>query len=401
LNEQTLQDLQNLRNRKKSADQRSEWALSNVGILAAESQRVAEVAHNSANILQDLDREFESQTALTSTDVAFLLFATALQCVRWAFVTKFADKISHDEADKQVGKKSHDLLYRSKELYNPPLQEIIVNPVPFDAMVGSTDFDLGLSGRNHRYKTLGHDPILGWLFGTANIATATLTAWDFSSYHIKSGELNGRTYKEMIKEQASTAEVMLYSKEKLLNEGLEGKKIIASSLIKEAIHLRSDLPSYKSLPLPIIQAFDPKLAEQLATYGLDTANVLTVGKQATFAILINAIITMLHSLCYNPEKDGDKRLYHVRSRRIVTYSNLISSFSNVLWVALAKDFNRLDIGGIAVTVFRLISDGVFIRKLKQEFVEENFLKMVRGEELLLTDEDLAENIENTIQQLDL
>lgn len=43
-------------------------------------------------------------------------------------------------------------------------------------MFGSKDFDLGIgSGFTHRAKTLGHDHILGWIFGTMNIATSTIT----------------------------------------------------------------------------------------------------------------------------------------------------------------------------------------------------------------------------------
>ena len=36
----------------------------------------------------------------------------------------------------------------------------------------------------HRVTAIGHDPILGLIFGTANIATATLTNNRFQSYHI-------------------------------------------------------------------------------------------------------------------------------------------------------------------------------------------------------------------------
>ena len=35
-------------------------------------------------------------------------------------------------------------------------------------------FDDGGRG-NHRVHTLGHDPILGWIFGTGNIMTCTIT----------------------------------------------------------------------------------------------------------------------------------------------------------------------------------------------------------------------------------
>ncbi len=57
-------------------------------------------------------------------------------------------------------------------------------PVPYDAMEGtrrivipgvSTD-EKNLYGGNHHSATMGHDPILGYLFGTMNIMTRTITA---------------------------------------------------------------------------------------------------------------------------------------------------------------------------------------------------------------------------------
>ena len=37
-----------------------------------------------------------------------------------------------------------------------------------------------MGGRYHRMYTLGHDPILGWIFGTANILTDCIT---FNNFH--------------------------------------------------------------------------------------------------------------------------------------------------------------------------------------------------------------------------
>lgn len=36
----------------------------------------------------------------------------------------------------------------------------------------------------HRVTAIGHDPLLGLIFGTANIATSTLTNAHFDSFHI-------------------------------------------------------------------------------------------------------------------------------------------------------------------------------------------------------------------------
>ena len=105
------------------------------------------------------------------------------------------------------------------------------------------------------------------------------------------------------------------------------------SLAKEYVHLKSDISTPHSLPIPAISLHDPELAKKLADYGFDAANIKTVGKQASYSMLINFIIAMIHRLLYNEEKDGDIKLYEVRTRKILLYSNLIATVSNVLYVA--------------------------------------------------------------------
>ena len=56
--------------------------LHNMQTIADESIRVAEVSHNSHQISEDLDAEFESQTGLRGNDVKFLFAAVGLQLAR-------------------------------------------------------------------------------------------------------------------------------------------------------------------------------------------------------------------------------------------------------------------------------------------------------------------------------
>ncbi len=67
----------------------------------------------------------------------------------------------------------------------------------------------------HRITAIGHDPLLGYVFGPANIATATLTNYLLQSFHIATGERG-----DYFRNHARTSLVLLRTKEKLLNEGL-------------------------------------------------------------------------------------------------------------------------------------------------------------------------------------
>lgn len=363
--------------------------------IADEYRRVEKTYSNVSVILNDIDRQFESATKLDKLDITFLFFATALQCVRQYFLTPFRDRLTDKEAANATKGHEKESSNRVHRYYNPNLEEIITNPVPFDAIYGGKDFDLGLSGNSHRAKTLGHDPILGWIFGTANIATSTMTTWNFQSYHIKTGMDALNRHRDQISTHADTAKVFSYTFDKILNQGMEGKEKIGASLIKEAIHLKSDVGSVNSLPIPLVSsAISPEFALKLADYGFDAANIIDVGKQATFAILINFFISMIHALCYDEAKHGSQILYQVKTRKILSYSNLIATASNIIAVAVTeviaattgnadlarKGLKYFDIGGLLVTCQRLISDHKFIKQVKLEFMEKEWYNAVYGEE---------------------
>jgi hypothetical protein len=169
------------------------------------------------------------------------------------------------------------------------------NPVPFDQTRGITGMGRAFE---HRAKTSGHDPILGYIFGTANIATSILTAWEaafkLQSFHI---QYDGASIlKPTRTNYADTGKIFHYAKERLLNEGEEGKIIMAVSLFREAMHLKSDVNSKVSLPLPLVSSISTDFAKTLARYGFDIANIKNVGRQATYAMLINYVIALIHRL---------------------------------------------------------------------------------------------------------
>lgn len=265
---------------------------------------------------------------------------------------------------------------RKHQYYKPSLTEIITNPVPYDASDGAGEYDAlkGFGKLDHRGATPGHDPILGFIFGTANIATSTLTNWRMESYHVTTGR------RDMLSARAKTSLVFSYTFEKLLHEGIEGKQKIGLATAKEYIHLKSDVNSKHSLPLPVISMISPKFAGELAHIGLDMANVKKVGQQALYATLINSTVSIIHSLLYDENREVSHRLYQVRTRKILSYSNLIASASNIVVSACTQDIKKLDIGGLAVTLFRFISDTKFINDVKQEFLREEFYDRIVGTE---------------------
>ncbi len=313
--------------------------------------------------------EFKRQTQLSNSDIGFLFLATALQVARQYLLTNFKERLNDQEAAKKTKGKKKEKSNRRHRYYNPSLEEIVSSPVPFDAITGSNAVLKGGGKLGHRSTTLGHDPILGLVFGTANIATSTLTDFRFKSYHIMTKMLKNGETRDAFGVKAKTHKVFEYTANKLLREGIDGKTKLAASLCKEVIHLRSDVHSKNSLPIPFISAYDPKLASELAKYNIDMENVITVGKQATVSILINWIISALHQLLYDPIKHSDKRIYEFRTRKIILYSNTIASTSNLIYSIWSNKWNKFDLGGLMVTLYKIARNEKFIREIMHEFVD--------------------------------
>jgi len=96
------------------------------------------------------------------------------------------------------------------------------------------------------------------------------------------------------------------------------------------------------------------------------------------AALINQLIATLHHLLYSEKQDGSKKMYEVRTRKILSYSNILATGSNSLLASFSKDLSKLDVGGLVNTLHRLISDYDFIQSIKRDFLKDEIYKTVIG-----------------------
>lgn len=337
-------------------------------IIVPEAIHAADVAHNIDAIITESDDNFKRETALTKKDWAFLGLCVGFQLVRQYFLTSFEERLSDQEAAKLTSGHEKEKSNRIHRLYHPSLEEIITNPVPFDAMMGSKKFNANLSGKTHRYIP-GHDPILGYLIGTMNILTSTVTGFDSQSYHVKTGFDKLDRARDCLHSKADNRKILSYTKRRIFDEGPEGLSAFAAALIKEHVHLKSDLKTSESLPVPIVSSIDVELAKTLSSYGFDMLNIQTVGKQALGSVVINLVISMLHRLMM-PNNENIE-LYKARTKKIITYSNSIASASNIAYASLTKNWNKLDIGGSLVTIYNIITTSNFLTDIQLSMRYEN------------------------------
>ena len=314
---------------------------------------------------REIDEAFERKTGLRKTDIAFMGTALALQCVRQYVVDPWLkNRRKGSTKNDESGEKKH----ADKGWYYVPTENIMINRVPFDAQNYNHSNDETIAGflkgaKDHRYVTLGHDPLLGWIFGTANILTSTLTRYDLKSAHVKYDPISKQNVIHSRANNARIADAVIDR----WNSGLkDGKLAVVLALFREGKHLYSDLRTTDSIPIPgIMTGISPAFAEELLSYGIDTASV---GTEVSLSILINWLIAVLHRLSFTDNSD-DKKANEVRTRKVLLYSNFIASSSNIIASYISKNLKLLDVGGILVTITRIISDVGFICKVKDEFVQ--------------------------------
>lgn len=352
---------------RTSIDIRTSQLEDHLAQIQDEYSRVVQLSGQAGYILDNIDREFKEKTKLAAKDIVLLFLCTALQCARQYLLTGNSFRITSTQGDKLM----EDTFGNVK----PEWKDVLFQSVPYDAIkTGAHISDTELSGTTHRYRTLGHDPVLGWIFGTANIMTNSLTKYNFETYQV-SNNMIIRHYPSGVAGMLGRA--VVYTKEE--------PKLLAASVARQAIHFGSDMFTKQGLPVPFIMTVNNDLAkDMLSKWHIDSWAIL---RSSGLAALINQLIFCIHSLFYNEDKDGPRSMYEVRTRKILSFSNALATGSNVLVTVLTRDVSKLDVGGMLVTLYRLVSDYKFIHEVKRDFLQQEFHKMVVGEKYNFMEED--------------
>lgn len=352
----TVNGLKDLAAEQKENSQRLD---NQIGQVLDEQKRVTTIYQAPNIVIEDVDKEFKAKTRLQDSDIAFLFICTALQCARQYLLSNDKLRLTAVEGDA--------LIEKALSPVTPPgWEDVLFQSVPYDAIrTGNHIIDTGIAGTTHRYRTLGHDPVLGWIFGTANIMTSSLTKTDFVSYQVSNNTII-RHYPR------GTAGVL----DKTIQYAQKDPKLLAASVARQAIHYGSDYFTKQGLPIPLIATANNDLAKRMITKG--HIDMWSVTRGTILAALINQLIMLAHRLFYDESKDGPVSLFEVRTRKILSYSNALSTGSNIVVSACTKNLNLLDVGGAIETLHRFVADAKFIHDIKRDFLKNELYKTVVG-----------------------
>ena len=203
------------------------------------------------------------------------------------------DRLAHnDKSIEKEHRRANDEFKEKHEKHGHGYwMNILYQTPPYDITKGSPAINRNMEGGYHRIHTLGHDPILGWIFGTANILTDTITFEDFKSNRVI------RKPKMMI-----TPESVPFTK--LFIESFEMCKAdslnLPAAIFAEECHLKSDEFTKLGLPVPLLEAINPDFASKLYKSNYDalcfSRDLKIVGASAGISIFIDLIIGLVHGL---------------------------------------------------------------------------------------------------------
>lgn len=402
-------------NKDQQSAEKLQFELAHMSLdeLVADAERTTEIYRNADRYLDNIDEQFMKSTGLDKTDIAVLLLATALQVGRWVVIGEINGAVTQKLSDSRVDHNDKSIMdmekkkrnkYKTKHNKDPHVKSkhrdwsnIVFDSVPYDIFVGSfVDFSVSMEGKYHRIHTLGHDPVLGWIFGTMNILSDTITLDDFRTFNVCMDKGNKKW-------TGPTTLIAGFSD--AIESIKEDSNRLPAAVFAQALHYKSDILTKKGLAIPVLETFAPEFAGKLYKEGYDflclMKDIAVVGVQAAVSVLINMLITLIHGLYYDAEKYPNRDLFEVKTRKILVWSNVIASSSNLLTVAgmevtaycsgnpeiAKKGWQYLDVGGYIVTMYRLMSDTKFINKVKSEFLENEWDQLVAGEDFKFVRED--------------
>lgn len=344
--------------------------------------------------LDEINKQFSRKTSIVNrTDLSFLAIGIALQVTKSLVFPYMAEKFDYgkcfdpaerlDHNDKSIEKahkKANDK-FRDKYVEKHGTGHwinILYQTVPYDITQGSKALGISMGGKYHRMYTLGHDPILGWVFGTANILTDCITFNNFHTNRISRVDPVTGSKKMVI-----TPKVVFMGQmfKECYDEVRADFLNLPAALFAQAQHLKSDEFTKLGLPVPLLSSFNEEFASKLYSENYDALcfarDAKIVGASFVVSKLFDIIISLTHGLFR--KEDEDKELYEVRTRKILLISNSIASTSTIINTAITKNPKNLDIGSLLNTVTHLFSDIRFISKIKKEFINNEISDRLKKE----------------------
>lgn len=183
-------------------------------------------------IIRELNKEYKEIYHLDHSDIAICIFAGLLSALVDILMIGIPQKTPTGLKGGPLENYVRD--YFDKKFPEEDMKELAnskVSKVPFDAQDNRNTmvYVEGLSAYYHRLLSLGHDPVLGFIFGIADIMTGSMTTID----------KKGKIVRQVMENYADRKESDVFA-----------------ALAKQIIHFKSDITTSMGLPAPMMSLFN-------------------------------------------------------------------------------------------------------------------------------------------------
>lgn len=324
-------------------------------LLSAEEMRKAEAVD------RELDIRFAESTGLREKDMLVLAIAVMIHSICF-FVGRKTNGFRKVQESHYTGAMNIGTI-RS-------YQQILQEKIPFD-VADNAQFC--------RKDIAGFDKCLGWLVGVLNILTNTVTTYRLKSYSVIQPQ-EFRVQPCIDREISTLSGVAMPV---LQNAAFEKNAVIAA-VIQEARALgyyKADSGGISALFQMAVELEEKKNAVWNKTQSvLENLRPDWDEKIDGMEIIsgINTIVAAVHAVLYD-KCDGSIDMYAVRTNKIITYSNAMSTVINSLPAIAEQDISSLDFAGIILTCLGFFHSTRFWIEVKTNFLVSEYKKEIDRE----------------------
>ena len=273
--------------------------------------------------------------------------------------------------------------------------QILHEQIPFD-----------LPDNNHfKHKDIaGFHPQLGWLIGVINLLTNTVTTYKLDTFSVVPAMMPGLSlttgpelsvgspaamdigssanFPLQVGQELSTALHVLLP---VVQNCAGHKDSLMAAIVRQA-----DVQGLNRAPMEDVAAImeNTMYFERQNQNMLDHMSFATdlfsidllrlVGNTGITAFL-DLLISAIHAIHYDPEIDGDKQRYAIRTNKILTISQLMSTLTNSAKALLTENLMDIDMGGVLMTFLKVINSTSFWINIKTEYLVSEYKTMIDEE----------------------
>lgn len=349
---------------------------------------------------------------LTRKDLDFVALIAGLQILRQYLSRKKILNMRRLNDQESANLVKHNSVVENV-IKNKNYGEWILGPTSYDAIARSSTkiTKTGLSGMNHRYKTLAHDPLVGLLVGPINLMSETITFSDEDALiSLKTSNVVPTDYGRadsgyQIGEPTTFTTATATSIEYVKNDAM----ILPAAVVKHLLHLASDVGTQQGLPIPGLSLL-PNIGEVtsasvnswLLENHFDAMWIANIGVQYGLAEFINTISSIIYRFLRYRNSPVSAEIVKRKTDKVIAVANGISTSQDLIRSLMKAQFDlpnairELDFGGLIATIKRLIQSDEFKDDIKN--IDKIWNQVVFG--MTHSVEDLEIQLQTQLRYID-